>query len=137
MKIAVDFDGTLVEHEYPDIGKEKLFAFETLRQLQKKGHQLILWTIRTGKELDDAIEFCKKRGIEFYAVNRNFPEEEYEGDQPRKILADIYIDDRNLGGLPDWGNIWQMLNPEENLSEQEIVKHLGRRKGLLTRLFGK
>ncbi len=137
MKIAVDFDGTLVEHEYPDIGKEKLFAFETLGQLQKKGHQLILWTIRTGKELDDAIEFCRKRGIEFYAVNRNYPEEEFVEDQPRKILADIYIDDRNLGGLPDWGNIWQMLNPEENLSEQEIIKHLGRRKGFLARLFGK
>ena len=46
LRIAVDFDGTIVEHQYPAIGKELLFAFETLRQLQKQGHQLILWTYR-------------------------------------------------------------------------------------------
>ncbi|HOS84413.1 MAG TPA: hypothetical protein PK199_05800, partial [Bacteroidales bacterium] len=62
MKIAVDFDGTIVEHKYPEIGEIKLFAFETLRELQKQGHQLILWTYRYGKELDDAVAFCRKHG---------------------------------------------------------------------------
>jgi len=57
MIIAVDFDGTLVEHRYPAIGKEILFAFETLRELQKQNHQLILWTIRSGKELEEAVEY--------------------------------------------------------------------------------
>ncbi len=112
MKIAVDFDGTIVEHKYPAIGKELLFAFETLRELQKKNHQLILWTFRHGKELDEAIEYCLERGIEFYAVNQNYPEEEYDGSVSRKIDADIYIDDRNLGGFPGWSAVWQMLHPE-------------------------
>ena len=57
IKIAVDFDGTIVDHEYPKIGKEKLFAFRTLKELEKKGARLILWTFRTGKELDEAVEY--------------------------------------------------------------------------------
>ena len=112
LKIAVDFDGTIVEHRYPDIGREIMFSIETLIQLQKVGYQLILWTYRTGKELDEAVEFCRKRGLEFYAVNKNYPEEVFDESISRKILADYYIDDRNLGGLPEWGVIWQMLDPE-------------------------
>ena len=69
LTIAVDFDGTIVEDQYPKIGKPKLFAFETLRELQEKGHRLILWTYRNGKTLDDAVAFCKQNGIQFYAVN--------------------------------------------------------------------
>ena len=87
MKIAVDFDGTIVEHAYPEIGKELLFAFETLKQLQKQGHQLILWTVRTGEKLNEAVEFCKKNGIEFYAVNKNYPEEKLDDETSRKINA--------------------------------------------------
>ncbi len=113
MKIAVDFDGTIVEHRYPQIGEEKLFAFETLKQMQKLGHQLILWTFRHGRELDEAIAFCKKNGIEFYAVNKSYPEEDFDIEiVSRKIDADIFIDDRNVGGFPGWSEIWQMLNPD-------------------------
>jgi len=112
IKIAVDFDGTIVDHEYPEIGKEKLFAFETLKELQKQGCRLILWTIRTGRELDEAVEFCRERGVEFYAVNKNYPEEKFEEDVARKIEADIYIDDRNIGGFYEWHRVWEMLNPE-------------------------
>lgn len=101
MKIAIDFDGTIVEHAYPAIGKEKLFAFQTLKELQKRGFNLILWTYRTGKELDEAVEYCKNNGIEFYAVNKNYPEEEFNVNISRKIDADIYIDDKNLGGFRD------------------------------------
>mgnify|MGYP006337279955 FL=1 len=75
MIIAVDFDGTIVEHEYPKIGKEKIFATETLRQLINDGHRLILWTVREGELLDEAVEWCRQRGVEFYAVNKDFPEE--------------------------------------------------------------
>ncbi len=110
MKIAVDFDGTIVEHKYPAIGKELLFAFETLRELQRQKHQLILWTYRSGKELDEAVEFCKEKGIEFYAVNKNYPEEEFDGSISRKIDAELYIDDRNLGGFPGWSAVWQMIS---------------------------
>ncbi len=122
MIIAVDFDGTIVEHEYPKIGKPKLFAFETLKALQKKGHQLILWTYRSGNELKEAVEFCRENGIEFYAVNKNYPEEEYNNSISRKIMADIYIDDRNIGGFPGWSKIWELLNPE--LYTDDVKKQL-------------
>lgn len=110
MKIAVDFDGTIVNDDYPGIGEPMLFAFETLRELQKRNHQIILWTYRTGRELDEAVEFCRKNGIEFYAVNSSFPEEKYDSRISRKIHAHVFIDDRNIGGFPGWSKVWQMLN---------------------------
>ena len=112
MVIAVDFDGTIVEHRYPAIGKELPFAIDTLRKLAEEGHRLILWTVREGQYLDDAVEFCRSRGLEFYAVNRDYPEEEKENNQrfTRKLKADLWIDDRNLGGLPDWGTIYEMIH---------------------------
>ncbi len=113
--IAVDFDGTIVEHRYPFIGKVRPFAFETLEAIQVKGHRLILWSHRAGQKLEEAVKFCRSHGIEFYAVNKNFPEEIWEENDSRKILADIYIDDRNLGGLPSWGEIYKIICPEEEI----------------------
>ena len=84
IKIAVDFDGTIVDHEYPAIGKEKLFAFITLKELQKRGALLIMWTFRTGRELEEAVEYCRQNGIEFYAVNKNYPEEVWTEDTPER-----------------------------------------------------
>jgi hypothetical protein len=76
-----------------------------------------LWTYRSGKELDEAVEFCRQNGIEFYAVNRNFPEEVFDpATTSRKIIADIYIDDRNVGGFLGWSKIWEILG-EEGLVE--------------------
>ncbi len=125
MKIAVDFDGTIVEHRYPLIGEEKLFAFETLKQLQKLGHQLLLWTFRHGSELDEAVEYCRKHGIEFYAVNRSYPEEVFDPAQmSRKIDADVFIDDRNIGGFIGWSEIWQILNPDSVDSEYNEISGL-------------
>lgn len=110
MTIAVDFDGTIVEHEYPKIGKPIPFAIDVLKKLQyEEHHMLILWTVRAGTLLDEAVEYCKNKGLEFYAVNKNFPEETLEPGISRKIVADIYIDDRNLGGIPDWGLIYRMI----------------------------
>ncbi len=110
MIIAVDFDGTIVRHAYPKIGKTLPFAFETLKLLQKEGHILILWTYRSGELLDEAVQFCKKNGVEFFAVNKNSPDEIFdEKSMSRKILADLYIDDRNFGGMPDWGTIGQTI----------------------------
>lgn len=127
MKIAVDFDGTIVEHRYPQIGEEKLFAFETLKQLQKLGHLLILWTFRHGKELNEAVEYCRKKGIEFYAVNKSYPEEVFEPDTvSRKIDADLFIDDRNVGGFPGWSEIWQILNPEYADSDYNELSSLAK-----------
>lgn len=111
MTIATDFDGTIVEHRYPEIGAEIPFATETLRMLINDRHKLILWSVREGKLLDEAIEWCRERGVEFYAVNRDYPEESVEGNNhfSRKVKADVFIDDRNIGGLPDWGTIYQMI----------------------------
>jgi hydroxymethylpyrimidine pyrophosphatase-like HAD family hydrolase len=116
--IAVDFDGTIVEHRYPAIGKERTFAFETLKSLQKQGHLLILWTFRSGKELDEAVDYCLQNGLEFHAINCNYPGEKYTDDISRKIIADIYIDDRNIGGFPGWGEIWHMINENRPLEEK-------------------
>ena len=114
MKIAIDFDGTIVEHEYPAIGKTRPFAFQTLKMLQTKGHMLVLWTYRSGRYLDEAVEFCRENGIEFYAVNSNYPDEVYDESKSRKIDCDLYVDDRNIGGLPSWGEIYHLLHPEES-----------------------
>src|SRR5690625_151317 len=111
--IAVDFDGTIVEDAYPKIGKPKLFAFESLKKLQTKGYRLILWTYRKGRRLEEAVEFCRKNNLEFYAVNNSFPEEEFDPKVSRKINADIFIDDRNIGGLPGWGEIYHTITNEE------------------------
>jgi len=110
--IAIDFDGTIVEDAYPKVGKARIFAFETMKRLQQEGHRLILWTYRSGSKLDDAVEFCKENGITFYAVNQSFPEEQYDNKVSRKIYADIYIDDRNIGGVLGWGEVFQLLTNE-------------------------
>ena len=119
MLIAVDFDGTIVEHKYPKIGREIPFATETLRKLIEDGHRLILWTIRHGESLDEAVNWCKERGVEFYAVNRDFEEQDAaNGERSPKVKCDMYIDDRNIGGLPDWGTIYDMIT--NNLTYETI-----------------
>lgn len=116
MTIAVDFDGTIVEHRYPAIGPEKPFAIETLKMLIRDRHQLILWTVREGRLLDEAIAWCRERGVEFWAVNRDFPEEDITRNEnfSRKLRVDLFIDDRNLGGLPDWGTIYRMISEHQS-----------------------
>ena len=133
LKIAVDFDGTIVEHEYPAIGRELLFAFQTLKELQKRVCILILWRYSSGKELDEAVEYCRKNGVEFYAVNRNYPEETIEDINSRKIDADIYIDDRNIGGFPGWSEIWQMFN-HDNLDFSNMPQNMEEDNSLLGRI---
>lgn len=135
--IAVDFDGTIVEHKYPEIGEEMLFAFSTLKALEKQGHTLILWTYRTGKELDEAVEYCRKNGIEFYAVNKNFPEEKFDAaTMSRKIIADVYIDDRNVGGFLGWSKIWEELGPGNTKLDQKYPHELQKEKSLMEKIMG-
>ncbi|HLV38144.1 BT0820 family HAD-type phosphatase [Xanthomarina sp.] len=121
--IAVDFDGTIVDDNYPKIGKPKIFAFETLKRLQKDGHRLILWTYRSDVRLEEAVVFCKENGITFYAVNKSFPEEQFDYSKSRKIHADLFIDDRNIGGFWGWGEVYQKLsNPNYNPLQPEKKK---------------
>lgn len=132
MIIAVDFDGTIVENKYPKIGREIIFAIDTLKALNQKGHQLILWSFRSGQQLEEAVTFCEERGVEFYAVNKSYPEEVYDVSISRKINADLFIDDRNIGGMLSWGEIYQMICPEE--SRIDVSKQ---KSGLLHRMFRK
>jgi hypothetical protein len=102
-KIAVDFDGTLCEYAFPNIGEQKehhISLMKTLIELRKKGHKLILWTNRGDNEkypvLSEAIEWCRTRGLEFDAINQNLPDQiKISGPSP-KIMADYYIDDKAL-----------------------------------------
>ena len=112
MTIAVDFDGTIVTHKYPEIGEEIPFAVDTLKALQQRHHKLILWSVREGELLDEAGQWCRERGLEFYAVNRDYPEETTDNNPhfSRKLKVDVFIDDRNIGGLPDWGTIFDMID---------------------------
>ncbi len=127
--IAVDFDGTIVDDKYPAVGKAKLFAFETLRQLQNDGYRLVLWTYRSGKALDEAVEFCSKNGIEFYAINNSFEGEDFDKEtQSRKINADIFIDDRNLGGFPGWGEVYQIITKKIEFSLHDHGKEPEKKK---------
>ncbi len=120
MTIAVDFDGTIVRDQYPDIGREVPFATQTLKMLIKDGHHLVLWSVREGHLLDEAVEWCRERGVEFYAVNKNFEE---ESDDPshsrytRKLKVDMFIDDRNVGGLPSWSTIYQIIREGKTLTQ--------------------
>ena len=135
MTIAIDFDGTIVEHKYPKIGDEIPFATDTLKMLIKDGHRLILWSVREGDLLQEAVDWCHARGVEFWAVNKDYPEEEKDKNNhfSRKLKADMFIDDRNFGGLPDWGTIYQMITAHETwesrgFGHQSFEDHQSRKK---------
>jgi hypothetical protein len=109
--LAVDFDGTIVEDRYPEIGKTLPFAIDTLKRLHADGHRIVLWTFRHGRPLRNAVEFLESHGVQLYAVNQSFPEESEQLDgYSRKIHADWFIDDRNIGGFPGWGVVYQQIS---------------------------
>lgn len=144
MTIAVDFDGTIVEHKYPSIGKEIPFATATLKMLQRDGHRLILWTVREGKLLDEAIEFCRERGVEFFAVNSNYPDEEVDRTaiRSRKLRADLFIDDCQVGGLPDWGVIYELIRGRQSYADYlreslSLPAPTPENRSLWSKMFGK
>ncbi len=99
--IAVDFDGTIVEHKYPDIGKPVPGAIEWMKSFQAAGAKLILWTMRShGREdgsnpLQEAIDYCANNGVEFWGVNSN--PDQHTWTQSPKAYANVYIDDAALG----------------------------------------
>ena len=93
--VAVDFDGTLVEHIYPAIGREVPGAFAWLRKFQAADIKLILWTMRSHKELAEAVDFCRDRGVEFWGINEN-PDQHSWTTSPKQY-AQLYIDDAAVG----------------------------------------
>ena len=100
--IGVDFDGTLAitRGSYPRIQGPIQEVIDYILEEQKKGARLILITMRENEELVQAVEWCKKQGIEFDAVNDNLPYmKEFFKNNPRKIFCNEYIDDTNMGGI--------------------------------------
>lgn len=128
--IAIDFDGTIVEDKYPKIGKPQIFAFETLKRLESDGHRLVLWTYRHGARLQEALKFCEENGIEFYAVNSSFQGEDFDlNTQSRKINADIFVDDRNVGGFIGWGEVYQKISGTNQSNDEYQRANKGKKKG--------
>lgn len=100
MKIyAVDFDGTLnLAGTYPELGEPNIELISYMRERRQAGDKVILWTCREGSLLKSAVKFCKNYGLEFDAVNDNLRENtQCFGNNSRKVFADYYIDDRNMG----------------------------------------
>ena len=131
MIIAIDFDGTIVEHCYPEIGQLKPHAIETLKAWQKKGHKLILWTCRNDTDpanhgrlvLTEAVEFMKQQGVLFDAVNENLPD---LGINPQpKIYADLYFDDRAYMRKVNWIQFMVIVHYAEQSFDymQELISH--------------
>lgn len=96
MIYAVDFDGTLCKECWPDIGRPNKRLIKWLKEQKRNGHELILWTLREGTDLTEAVDWCKDHGLVFDAVNDNLERMKQQyGNNPRKVHADVYIDDRN------------------------------------------
>ena len=98
MIIAVDFDGVIVEDKFPDVGEPDMELVNLLNMAYNQGHSVILWTSRVDDKLDTAVETCKKIGLSLTAVNNGDPGNISQyGTDPRKIYADMYLDDKALG----------------------------------------
>lgn len=123
MFIAIDFDGTIVTHEYPNVGRPVPNALRVMKRLQEAGHKLILWTMRDGEELKAAQTYCKENGISFFGVNQN-PDQDWSTSP--KAYANIYIDDAALGCpttydvqtkrvIVDWNRVEHLLHKQQVL----------------------
>ncbi len=100
MIYAIDFDGTIVENKFPEIGELNTEAARFIRTLQERGDKWILYTMREGKVLEEALAFLREKDLCPDAVNDNLPEMcEFYHNNPRKVYANVYIDDHNAGGL--------------------------------------
>ena len=131
MIIAIDFDGTCVEHNYPRIGATIPHAIEVLKELVASGHKLILWTCRENHPtdaqcmfLDDAVQWFQENEIELHGVNCTPVEDDFRDWFPnpttiRKAYADVYIDDRNFGGFPGWLTIRKELVVRRDRQERD------------------
>jgi hydroxymethylpyrimidine pyrophosphatase-like HAD family hydrolase len=108
--IAIDFDGTIVEADYPSIGRPIEGALESIARIQELGAEVIIWTCRSGKQLDEAKAWLKSNGVDVKFINENTTVEIEEwGTDPRKVAADRYVDDRIIGGFPGWTKVMRHL----------------------------
>jgi hypothetical protein len=115
MIIAIDFDGTISRGPFPEIRGEVPYAAASLREIAEKGHYIIIWTCRSGSYLLNAVNWLLERGIPFHRVNDHNPDNMVEyGPGGKKVFADVYIDDQNLGGFPGWTEAMEILKQHPN-----------------------
>lgn len=116
MIIAIDFDGTICQNKYPDIGEPMTLSIKSIRELHQAGHFLILWTCRQGEQLNEALKWCEENGLSFHAVNDHNPDnlKLFGGVGGNKVYADVYIDDRNLGGFLGWERAMELIKEAED-----------------------
>jgi uncharacterized HAD superfamily protein len=117
LRLGIDFDGTIVEANYPKIGKLKPNAVEVINKLYNEDYKILINTCRAGIYEGHCYQFLKKHGIPYHYINSNLPKDiEFFGQDCRKISADIYIDDKQLGGIPDdWNEIYFLIKRHEKL----------------------
>ena len=115
MIIAIDFDGTICNSNYPSLGEPIPHAIESIRELDQAGHYLILWTCRQGEQLAEALQWCKENGLSFHAVNEHNPDnlKFFGGVGGNKVYADVYIDDKNIGGFVGWKRAMELIKEAE------------------------
>lgn len=114
MIIAIDFDGTLHLGQYPAIGIPAPDAIKVMQQLKADGHYLIIWTCRERDRLTEAINWMLEKGIPFDRINehKSGSWEEY-GYKARKVYAHCYVDDKQVGGLPPWRDIYDYITAKQ------------------------
>ncbi len=114
MIIAIDFDGTIHSGEWPGIGEPMPGAKEVINNLRAEGHYIIIWTCREGQRQTEMVNWLLEQGIGFDRINDHEPRQValYNNDS-RKVYAHIYIDDKNVGGLPSWGEIAMLIRRQE------------------------
>lgn len=121
--VALDFDGTIAEAKFPELGEPKKDAVYFVNQLRRMGFYIILWTCREGEHLEQIKEWCIKYGLQYDRINEHHPKliEFYKNDA-RKICADIYVDDRNVGGLPDdWFLIYRLITRHADELQTKVL----------------
>lgn len=108
--LAIDFDGTIVDDCFPDVGNLKPGAKEAINDLYDAGFKVIIWTCRSGVNLLKAVEFLAKEGVKYHHINQSCPDNvKLYGCDTRKVYADIYVDDKGLLQLPHWIEIKAMI----------------------------
>jgi hypothetical protein len=122
MIIAVDFDGTICRGKYPAIDGLKPYAKDVINQLYNEGHYIIVWTCRSGEELEKAVNYMLASGVKFHRINDHNPETVARyGNNSRKVYAHLYIDDKQVGGLPAWNEIYEWIRRmEEEYKTKQI-----------------
>jgi hypothetical protein len=118
--LAIDFDGTIVDHAFPDIGEIKPDAKEIINRLYEEGYYICVWSCRTGFNLIDAVNWLNDNGIQYHKFNEGPPLECVGFSSHPKIYANIYIDDSNLGGLPSWKEIYEIIKKRGHKHNERI-----------------